>query len=879
MRDANNVIMNGHPEGWTQEGSEAASAEESFSSHEAAAVIGVTERAIRRAIVSGVLPATKRAGTYRIAAADLARFRIRPSPVLSAARTEDHSSLLIPFPARADHAVLRAPQALTPLIGREQEIAAVAALLHHDDVHLLTLTGPGGVGKTRLALQVANELQNTFVDGVAFVPLASVHDPALVIPAIARALGIREGGNRPITETLAAGLRHRHLLLVLDNVEQVVEATPALVGLLGACPDVKALVTSRAVLRVSGEHVFPVPPLEMPDPSHFPALRHLAEVEAIRLFMARAQAADPSFTLTEANAAVVTEICRRLDGLPLAIELAAARIHVLSPEALLARLDGRLALLTGGPCDEPARFRTMRDAIAWSYDLLPAEEQLLFRRLAVFADGCTLEAVEAVAGFGTDVLEGVCALVEKSLLRREDGVAGEQRFTMLETIREFAGERLAASAEQERIRDRHLAFFVDFAQRAEVGLLGPDENAWRRRLDVDHANLRAAMLWASEQDPVAVLQVATTLWRFWWVHPCEGRMWLERTLADAEDASPLLRAKALGAASILAGFQGECERGTGLAVKAVDLAERSGDAAGSTWGLLNLSFADRCRGDHEAAAVHAEAALGTARELGDDPWSAFLIAISLNRVGHEAFEAGNWPRAKATLREAVDRWRRLGYPWGIGIALAKLADVAQEQGDDAGAASLFAESQDTWAPQDIELGTLETLTGLGRLATKSQPMRAIRLFAAAEAIQGHISLSLAPSLRARNQHALAAARTKIGEAAFAKAWAAGQAWSVAETLAEAQSMAVALITAARPGAASRRPSMAFDLTGRELEVLALAASGQTDRQIAEALFLSRRTVHHHMANVLAKLDVGTRTAAVVTARSAGLLPPETPIAR
>jgi DNA-binding CsgD family transcriptional regulator/tetratricopeptide (TPR) repeat protein len=445
---------------------------------------------------------------------------------------------------------------------------------------------------------------------------------------------------------------------------------------------------------------------------------------------------------------------------------------------------------------------------------------------------------------------------------------------MLETIHEFAAERLQAAPEQEQVRDKHLAFYVDFAQRAEVGLLGPAEKDWRRHLDAEHANLHAALLWGAERHPVLALQLATSLWWFWWVHPGEGRMWLERTLAGASDASPHLRAKGLGAASILASFQGDFDHGTRLAQEAVDLAERNGDQAGRAWGLLNLSFADRSRGDHLASMAYAEAALEASRGLGDDPWPAFILAVALNRVGHEAFEAGEWTHAEAALHEALDRWRRLDSPWGSGIALAKLADVAQERGDEARAAALFAQSLDAWAFQDVELGMIETLTGLARLTVRAHPSRAIHLFAAAERIQERIGLRLPPSLQARNMQALTAARANLGETASSAAWAIGQAWSMDEALAEARSIAVELSTAPRPGGASRPPVSPFDLTRRELEVLGLAACGQTDRQIAEALFLSPRTVQHHMSNVLSKLEVNSRTAAIAAAQGTGLLPPE-----
>ena len=870
ISDPNEMMSDGARE-WSPYGPAATDVKELLSSHEAAVALGVTERTVRRAIASGMLPATRRAGAYRIAATDIAQYRGRRSRGPTGAQTPDQSPRLLPLPARFDQAA-RAPSPLTPLIGREGKVAAVVELLQSDDVRLLTLTGPAGVGKTRLAVQVAHQLQNAFADGVVFVPLAAIRDPALVVPVIARTVGVRGGGNRPISEVLAGTLCHHHLLLVLDNFEQVVEASPALVRLLGACPDVKALVTSRAVLRASGEHELPVPPLAVPDPAHLPEFGKLAEVEAVQFFVTRAQAVARGFALTEANAPVVAEICRRLDGLPLAIELAAARLRVLSPEGLLARLDDQLRLLTDGPRDEPQRLRTMRDAIAWSYDLLPPEEQDLFQRLGVFAGGCTLEAIEAIVSPGADPLEGISALLEKSLLSRDMEPTGEPRFMMLETIREFAAECLVTTPEQTPVRDKHLAFYVDFAQRAEVGLLGPAEKAWRHHLDAEHANLRAAMLWGAEHHPVLALQLATALWRFWWVHPGEGRMWLERTLASASDATPQLRAKGLGAASILASFLGDFDHGTQLAQESIDLAERNGDDAGRAWGLLNLSFADRSRGDHLASMAYAEAALEASRGLGDDPWPAFILAVALNRVGHEAFEAGDWPHAEAALHEALDRWQRLDSPWGSGIALAKLADVAQERGDEERAAALFAQSLDAWAFQDVELGLIETLTALGRLTARHDPLRAVQLFAAASMVQDRIGIRLPPAVQARNEQALTASRSRLGEGAFTEAWTAGQTRTLEESLAEAQSIAAGLSTAVRPGVASRPPVMPFDLTRRELEVLGLAATGQTDRQIAEALFLSPRTVQHHMANVLSKLAVSSRTAAVATAQSAGLLP-------
>jgi len=608
---------------------------------------------------------------------------------------------LVPaVPSSAAPALVIAPLPVPPtaLIGREQAEAAVAHLLRPGAARLVTLTGPGGVGKSRLALAVAIALRDAYPDGVAFVDLAPIRDAILVPATIARALGL-DGIVGATIQLLAERLRVERLLLMLDNIEQVVDAAPLLAELVAACPHLAILATSRIALRVRAEQLFSVPPLDMP-----PADRPLEETlgnTSVRLFVARARAVRPDFQLDADNARAVAEICRRVDGLPLAIELAAARVGLLPPPALLHRLTRRLTALTAGARDLPDRQRTLRAAIDWSYDLLPEMERTLFRRLAVFAGGCAHDAVAEICtrGLPLDPLDGVAALVEQSLLRQEDN-AGEPRIGMLETIREYAWERLVGEGEEDATRRAHALHYLAFAEAAEPALHTPTADVWLARLEREHGNLRAALDWAWERGELTLaLRLAGALWWFWHIHGhlVEGRGWLERLLtADAAGPSSTpaaVRAKALMGAGWLAHYQYDFTRAAELFAEGTAAQpDQAGDMSAPARAITDAMKA-RANGQYARARALLEGCVERLRAVGDRGSLAHGgLGLALARLGMVACEQGDDACAAALWEECLSLHRALGDREGVAVTLLGLADVARDRGDAARVRALCDEA-------------------------------------------------------------------------------------------------------------------------------------------------------------------------------------------
>lgn len=660
-----------------------------------------------------------------------------------------------PDPRRAH---LPAPP--NPLLGRQAEVAAVARAIDEEGARLVTLTGPGGTGKTRLALAVAAHLAPAFAQNVFFVDLAPVRSGDLLLATIAQAVGVQDLGGQPLRESLQlrfAGERH---LLVLDNFEQLVEEASLLAELLADSPDLHLLVTSRALLHLRAEREIPVAPLPQTD--------------AIALFAERARIAKPGFAVTSENAEAIAEICRRLDGLPLAIELAAARTKVLSPQALLARLERRLPLLGGGARDLPARQQTLRDAIAWSYDLLSIEEQLLFRQFAVFVGGWTLEAAEAVCATNDDLLDLLALLVDKSLVTQSEDADGEPRFGMLETIREFAAERLAASGDESAVRNRHAAWCLALAEHVETGPTFPNLKPWLNKIDLEISNLRAALAWLDQSNqPVMSLRLMAGMFTYWWlIGPIrEGRAWLEDLIPRTDDAPPASRVQALVNGGYLVFQQGDIRRYHDLATEGLMLARQIADQPNEIYCLLQLGKIAEVNAEFDFAELRYGEALELARALDRND----LIGFALQQCGYLAWERGDLDRSISVLSEALVRCQEAGDHFFVALVHWRLGRAIRDQGYVARAESLIRKSIAIWS----EIGRVSfigfALVDLaGIIAGQGQPERAAKLLGAAERIRESVGVPVWSSDQARYAKSDAAVRAALGEHAFGDAHRRGR---------------------------------------------------------------------------------------------------------
>ena len=715
------------------------------------------------------------------------------------------------------------PIQLTSFIGREKEIAEIKQSINEH--RLVTLTGAGGSGKTRLSLQVASELLEQFQDGVFFVALAPITNPGLVSSTVAQSLGITEAAGKSIIEGLKDFLQSKSLLLVLDNFEQVISAAPLVAELLMACSQLKVLVTSREGLRVRGEHEYFVPPLEIPNLAQLPSLETLTQYTAVALFIQRAQAVKQDFRLTNETAPTVAEICYRLDGLPLAIELAAARIKLLPPKAMLARLERRLEFLTSSARDLPARQRTLRDAIAWSYDLLNEDEQKLFQRVSVFVGGCTFDAIEAVAeGHSTHVLDLLGSLLDKSLLREMEDRIGEPRFIMLELLREFGLEQLLTSREGETIRLRHANFFLGLAEQAEVKLESAEQVEWINRMEEEHDNLRAALEWSKGAEGAGeiCLRLAGTLGLFWEARGyfSEGRERLSAILStDIARGKTAARAKLLARAAELAYRQSDYAATVEFAEESLAIGREVGDKPGTASVLIKLANAATEAGDYATASGYLEEALTIWQELGDKHgiaralislgWAALRpgdyqlanarleqalaisreledtrsIAFELSGLGEVALRQGDYARATQLLEESLELRRQLGNKWGVGVSLGTLGWVAIYEGDWKRAIARLGES--LYVRQEIgdKGGSAWCLERLAEVAmAQGKPERAVRLLSAASALRISIGSVIDPVDQPEYKNRRSALRAELGEEQFAIVWDEGRSMTLEQAI-------------------------------------------------------------------------------------------------
>jgi predicted ATPase/DNA-binding CsgD family transcriptional regulator len=779
------------------------------------------------------------------------------------------------------------PLHLTPFVGRHKERAQLAGLLADPVRRLLTLVGPGGIGKTRLGLQIAADSLPLHPDGVWLVQLADLSDPVMVPQSVASELRVIEQPGRPLLETLSSRLQPMHLLLVLDNCEHLLNACAQLAhSLLSACPGLRILATSREPLHVPGEVRWPVPPLSLPDARNLPSIEDLVGYEAVRLFVDRAEAAVPSFTVTSQNAPAIAQICHRLDGLPLAIELAAARLQVLSVAQIAARLDDRFRLLVANGLTQHARQQTLQATLDWSHDLLAEQEQVLLRRLSVFAGDFGLEAVETVCSGGeldqVGILDLLAGLVDKSLVMVERKGGQARRYRLLETVRHYALGKLRASGEEAQLREAHLVWCLELAEQAEPYLWGAAEAVSLARLDLDGDNLRAALQWSLENGRIEEnLRLATKLAWYWYVraHLHEGRHWLEQALAASGALSASFRASALSFAGALAVQQGDQAGATALLKQAIALYSEPGCIIPAGWSMVNLGLLALYANDYSRAEKLLDQSMALFTELGDQAG----IATVLLYQGIAAYYQDDHPAAELLLQQSLPSLRELGDTVGVARAIHGLGVSARHEGNLPGANALFREALQVAREKGARLEISDCLEGLAGVAcARGRPDRAAYLFGSAEALREAIGAERTSWIRPDYVQDVAASRVQLEDKAFKSAWAAGRSAPLAEVIA----LALAEANGVEPGANDEdapesRPLTPLQaakrrhggLTARERQVAVLIAQGKTNSAIASELVVTVRTVEAHITHILRKLGFSSRAQVAAWAVSTGLAPP------
>lgn len=783
------------------------------------------------------------------------------------------------------------PQMPAPFIGRDKDLAKLGELLANPACRLLTLVGPGGIGKTRLAQQVAADLREQYPDGVWLVELAPLCDPALVPQAIASALGLREEQGRPLLEVLAGTLQPRRLLLVLDNCEHLVDASANVArSLLSTCPNLRIVATSRERLHVAGEVAWPVPPLSVPNREELETAETLKGYESVQLFVDRAERAFPDFAITRRNASTIAQICSRLDGLPLAIELAAAWVKALSVSQIAERLDDRLRLLTTGDRAGPARHQTLRAALDWGYDLLDEQERTLFRRLAVFAGSFDLGAVEAVcSGDGlemADVLDLVGHLVDKSLVMVAREVDQGRRYRLLETVRQYAVDALGrdegvpGAAEPATLGERHLDWYLALAEQEKMELWGTADAASLQRLELEEDNFRVALRWSLANAGVEKgLRLASALTGYWYVraHLNEGRYWLEQVLAASEGTSVPSRALALDAAGALAAAQGDQEQATAFLEEGLFLSKEQGDDQLGAWILQSFGLVHLYSGDYERAERFFLESLAIFWNTGD---KAGISSVLLYR-GTMACHQEQYRRAEAILQLALPLLRELGDAVGIARALHGLGVVARHRGEAEQARVFHRESLEVARERGARLEVSDAMEGLAGVASvQGRPREAARLLGAAEALRQEIGTNLSTGSRLAQIQDARALRAQLKEDGFEAACDEGRALTLEQAVEEAMAVAdepvppkVTATAGASLGPRTKlqEAKLRYDgLTKREREVATLIAQGRSNAAIAEDLFVTVRTVEAHVTHILQKLGFSSRTQIAIWAVDRGL---------